>query len=107
MQKKEYIDRIIEFCENAPVKPREVNAFLESIGTTPLREGCKIFDLIARPQINMANLSEISSQLKELLDASHILRVDFELLAELRVIDIALSLEEVVHTFLELRHVEF
>lgn len=67
MQKKEYIDRIIEFCKNAPVKPREVNAFLESIGTTPLREGCKIFDLIARPQINMANLSEISPQLKELL----------------------------------------
>lgn len=70
MQKKEYIDRIIEFCKNAPVKPREVNAFLESIGTTPLREGCKIFDLIARPQINMANLSEISSQLEELLDAA-------------------------------------
>ena len=70
MQKKEYIDRIIEFCKNAPVKPSEVNAFLESIGTTPLREGCKIFDLIARPQINMANLSEISSQLKELLDAA-------------------------------------
>lgn len=70
MQKKEYIDRIIEFCKNAPVKPREVNAFLESIGTTPLREGCKIFDLIARPQINMANLSEISPQLKEVLDAA-------------------------------------
>lgn len=70
MQKKEYIDRIIKFCKSAPVKPREVNAFLESIGTTPLREGCKIFDLIARPQINMANLSEISSQLKELLDAA-------------------------------------
>lgn len=70
MQKKKYIDRIIEFCKNAPVKPREVNAFLESIGTTPLREGCKIFDLIARPQINMANLPEISSQLKELLDAA-------------------------------------
>ena len=70
MQKKEYIDRIIEFCKSAPVKPREVNAFLESIGTTPLREGCKIFDLIARPQINIANLSEISPQLKELLDAA-------------------------------------
>lgn len=70
MQKKEYTDRIIEFCKSAPVKPREVNAFLESIGTTPLREGCKIFDLIARPQINMANLSEISPQLKELLDAA-------------------------------------
>lgn len=70
MQKKEYIDRIIEFCKNAPVKPREVNAFLESIGTTPLREGCKIFDLIARPQINMAKLSEITPQLKELLDAA-------------------------------------
>lgn len=70
MQKKEYIDRIIEFCKSTPVKPREVNAFLESIGTTPLREGCKIFDLIARPQINMANLSEISPQLKELLDTA-------------------------------------
>ena len=42
---------------------------LESIGTTPLREGCKLSDLMARPQINFQNLSNIVPALKEALDS--------------------------------------
>ena len=42
---------------------------MESIGTTPLREGCKLSDLMARPQINFHNLSNIVPALKEALDS--------------------------------------
>lgn len=69
MEKKENIERIINFCNTTAVKPKEINGALESIGTTPLREGCKLSDLIARPQINFQNLSNIVPALKEALDS--------------------------------------
>ncbi|WP_440408710.1 tRNA uridine-5-carboxymethylaminomethyl(34) synthesis enzyme MnmG [Prevotella sp.] len=69
MEKKENIERIINFCNTKAVKPKEINGALESIGTTPLREGCKLSDLMARPQINFHNLSNIVPALKEALDS--------------------------------------
>lgn len=69
MEKKENIERIINFCNTTAVKPKEINGALENIGTTPLREGCKLSDLMARPQINFQNLSNIVSALKEALDS--------------------------------------
>lgn len=69
MEKKENIERIINFCNTTAVKPKEINGALESIGTTPLREGCKLSDLMARPQINFQNLSNIVPALKEALDS--------------------------------------
>lgn len=69
MEKKENIERIINFCNTTAVKPKEINCALESIGTTPLREGCKLSDLMARPQINFQNLSNIVPALKEALDS--------------------------------------
>lgn len=42
---------------------------LEKLGTTPLREGCKVADLIARPQITLENISEFIPGMKELLDS--------------------------------------
>ncbi len=56
--KKDGIDRIIDFCKTYAVKPAEMNEWLESIGTNPLRNGCKLFDLINRPQISLAGLSD-------------------------------------------------
>lgn len=69
MEKKDNIERIINFCNTTAVKPKEINGALESIGTTPLREGCKLSDLMARPQINFQNLSNIVPALKEALDS--------------------------------------
>lgn len=69
MEKKENIERIINFCNTTAVKPKEINGALENIGTTPLREGCKLSDLMARPQINFHNLSNIVPALKEALDS--------------------------------------
>ena len=67
IEKKEAIGRIIEFCANYPIKKDEINPKLEALGTTPLRAGCKLIDLIARPHLNLTNLSEIISDLKAAL----------------------------------------
>ncbi len=69
LKKEEAMNRIISFCETTPVKPKDINSFLESLGTTPLREGCKISDLIARPQITLENLKEALPELKATLDS--------------------------------------
>uniref|UniRef100_A0AB33IQ32 tRNA uridine 5-carboxymethylaminomethyl modification enzyme MnmG n=1 Tax=Prevotella sp. GTC17253 TaxID=3236793 RepID=A0AB33IQ32_9BACT len=68
LKKKEGIDRIIRFCEDLPIKASDINAQLEAIGTTPLRAGCKLIDLIARPHLSLSNLSEIIPSLKEVIE---------------------------------------
>ena len=68
IEKKEAIGRIIEFCANYPIKKDEINPKLEALGTTPLRAGCKLIELIARPHLNLTNLSEIIPDLKAALE---------------------------------------
>ncbi len=65
--KKEKIDEIIAFCKQFPIKPQNINAFLERVGTTPLQRGCKLFDLINRPQISLQNLSDEIVEFKDFL----------------------------------------
>ena len=84
MEKKSGIERIIEFCKTTSVKPKDVNSALEALGTTPLREGTKLIDLIARPQINLQNLSEIASGLKEILNAPNNRKEEIAEAAEIR-----------------------
>ena len=69
MEKKEAIERIIDFCANHPIKKDEINPKLEALGTTPLRAGCKLIDLVARPHLSLQNLSEIIPELKAAMDA--------------------------------------
>ena len=66
-QKKEAVHRLIHFCKEYPIKASEINSQLETLGTTPLRAGCKLSDLIARPHLTLQNLSEIIPELKEAL----------------------------------------
>ena len=68
LQKKEAIQRLIDFCKDFPIKAQEINSKLESLGTTPLRAGCKLSDLIARPHLTLQNLSEIIPALKEAIN---------------------------------------
>ncbi len=69
MEKKEAIESIIDFCANYPIKKDEINPKLEALGTTPLRAGCKLIDLVARPHLNLQNLSEIIPDLKAAMEA--------------------------------------
>ncbi|WP_288918370.1 tRNA uridine-5-carboxymethylaminomethyl(34) synthesis enzyme MnmG [uncultured Prevotella sp.] len=68
-EKRENIDRIVDFCMTTPVKPKTVNGFLESIGTAPIKGTVKIADLIARPQVNFKNLADQIPELKEILNS--------------------------------------
>ena len=57
-EKKKHIDEIIRFCHDFPIKAPRINPFLEKIGSTPLSGGCRLADLINRPQISLQNLAE-------------------------------------------------
>lgn len=70
LQKKEAVQRLIDFCKDFPIKAQEFNSKLEALGTTPLRAGCKLSDLIARPHLTLQNLSEIIPALKEAINLS-------------------------------------
>lgn len=69
IEKKDAIEEIINFCKTTSVKPSDINSALETLGTTPLREGCKIIDLISRPQLSLSTLSEIIPALKEKINS--------------------------------------
>ncbi len=66
--KRNEINRIVDFAKSFSVKPALINDALEQLGTTPLREGCKLADLIERPQLTLNNLSEHIKALKTELD---------------------------------------
>ena len=68
LQKKEAVQRLIDFCKDFPIKAQEINSKLEALDTTPLRAGCKLSDLIARPHLTLQNLSEIIPALKEAIN---------------------------------------
>ena len=68
LKKKAEIDRIISFCNSTNVKPRDINAALESFGTTPLQFGSPIASLIARPQLGIKQLASAIPTLQATLD---------------------------------------
>ena len=74
--KRDEINRIVEFAKGFSVKPALINEALESLGTTPLREGCKLADLIERPQLTLENLAPHIKALKAELDKTEPERKD-------------------------------
>ncbi len=68
LKKKDEIERITRFAENYSVKMSDVNGLLEQLGTAPLTRGCKLIELLGRPQINFDNLSPALPHLREILD---------------------------------------
>lgn len=64
-QKKESISHLMEYCINTSIKPKEINEILERNGTSTLRMGCKISELIARPQISIQLLAEMIPSLSD------------------------------------------
>lgn len=68
MEKKQCIEEIERFCQTFPIKPRLMNGALEAMGSTPLVYGCKLEDLITRPELNIDKLEEVIPELKEQLD---------------------------------------
>jgi len=84
LQKKNSIEEIEHFCQEFAIKPRLINSGLEALGTTPLQFGCKLAELVNRPQLNLENLSEIIPQLKEVLNRPIDRQVEIREAAEVR-----------------------
>lgn len=68
LKKKAEIERIVNFCNSTNMKPRDVNAALESFGTTPMQFGATISSLIARPQLSIKQLASAITPLRAALD---------------------------------------
>ena len=83
-KKRASIERIIGFARNYSMKPALINPALESLGTTPLRQGCKLIELINRPQVTVENIAEhvpafrkeleqVTERREEIIEAAEIL----------------------------------
>ena len=68
VSKRNAIDKLIEFAQNYSIKPALINDSLEQLNTTPLREGCRLTDLINRPQITLKNIAPYIKALEKELD---------------------------------------
>lgn len=69
LEKKQYIEEIESFCKTYAIKPKLVNDALEAAGSTPLVYGCKLEDLVARPELNFEKLYQIVPELKARVSA--------------------------------------
>ena len=67
-EKTNEVNRIIEFSKNYSLKPDKINSFLEIVDTSPLKQGIKLIDLLARPQISIETLMEAIPALKEQIE---------------------------------------
>ena len=67
-EKQEGMARILDYAEKRHIKPTELTSALEQMGTTPLRRGCRLLDLISRPQVSLRGIAEFLPELKALLE---------------------------------------
>lgn len=84
-EKQKYIEEIENFCNQTSIKAKDINSGLEHLGTTPLERGCKLVDLVSRPQLTLTNLSEIIPSLKEVLNHPQNRKEEITEAAEIRI----------------------
>lgn len=85
MEKKEWIEKISEFCRTFSVKAAYINDALEEMGTMPLQKGCKLMDLITRPQVGIMSLAKHINALRQLIDSIPNRREEIVEAAEIRI----------------------
>lgn len=82
--KQEQEEKLIDFISNYSIKPAYINSFLESMGSAELKHGCKLRDLVLRPQFGINDLAtaipslqkkidEISSRKEEIIEATEVI----------------------------------
>ena len=68
LAKQEKVNQLQQFLENTKVRTEDINPWLEANGISPLQHGCKLHDLVMRPQITIESLAEVTPTLRCLLD---------------------------------------
>lgn len=59
LTKKQAIEELESFCAQYSVKAAYVNDGLQALGSEPLQRGCKLIDLVMRPQLTLSNLAPL------------------------------------------------
>ena len=85
IEKKKHIEEIENFCNSFAIKPRLINGALEALGSTPLQYGCKLTDLISRPELSFEKLENAIPELKEMLNRPTNRREEICEAAEIRI----------------------
>ena len=85
LEKKKHIEEIETFCNSFAIKPRLINGALEALGSTPLQYGCKLTDLISRPELSFNKLEDAIPELKEILNRPTNRREEICEAAEIRI----------------------
>lgn len=83
--KKQLLDEITDFCHNFSIKSDKINPYLVSIGSTPLRGGCKLYDLISRPEITLSGIAGQIPALQSLLEKADTHRDEIVEAAEIEI----------------------
>jgi len=63
-QKRTRCADFIGYLQSNTVHKGEIDGWLESIGSSALHEGCKISDLVLRPQVSIKAMAEVLPELK-------------------------------------------
>jgi len=82
--KKEAQAKLTNFIQNTSIKPNEINDFLVSRDSSELKHGCKLSDLVLRPQLGILDLAKavpalqaeidsIASRTEETIEATEVL----------------------------------
>lgn len=68
INKRDAIKSIIDFTKSYSIKADKINPALEKLGTTPLSRGCKLIDLINRPQVSLKAIADYIPDFKDCLN---------------------------------------
>ena len=66
--KQEQVQHLQQFLQDTKVRTEDVNSWLAAQNISPLQHGCKLHDLVLRPQITIESLAEVTPTLRCLLD---------------------------------------
>lgn len=69
IEKKEGVERLKKACQDIKIKPKEINDHLSRLGSTPIQYGTRVASLLARPELNINNLSEGVEELRQAIEA--------------------------------------
>ena len=68
LRKKQAIKEIEDFCSTYSVKAAYINEGLKALGSEPLQRGCKLLDLVMRPQLSLSSLAPLIPALSDRLN---------------------------------------
>lgn len=74
--KRDAVNEFTQYLTETSVRPEQVNVCLANIGSQPLRQGQKLYDLVLRPQVTIAHLCEYLPELKGRVEALDTTRRD-------------------------------